>query len=143
MYVSSPCIFLSQDYDSCLHTANLLPPPNGLQLPIVKLMNHPTYHRYQAHVAALSLFPNLYVKFLPPNWGASVPQSTPTHGLVQSPQEPENKSAAEWKRRIRMYSCVFHWPHPIFYLVLLVSFGSWTYTRSVRIRAHYLWHFPC
>jgi len=80
--------------------SNILPPPHDLDLPIVKLMNHPAYLAFQSQVAVLSLFPNVYVKFLPPSWDAPTPQ-TPFPG---SPIEPtEVQQQQEWKRRIKMY----------------------------------------
>jgi hypothetical protein len=80
--------------------SNILPPPHDLDLPIVKLMNHPTYLAFQSRIAVLSLFPNVYVKFLPPSWDAPTPQ-TPFPG---SPIEPADvQQQREWKRRIKMY----------------------------------------
>jgi hypothetical protein len=80
--------------------ANILPPPHDLDLPIVKLMNHPAYLAFQSRIAVLSLFPNVYVKFLPPSWDAPTPQ-TPYPG---SPIEPADvQQQQEWKRRIKMY----------------------------------------
>lgn len=82
------------------NTANILPPPHDLDLPIVKLMNHPTYLAFQSQVAALSLIPQVYVKFLPPSWDAPTPQ-TPFPG---SPIETaDTQQINEWKRRIKMY----------------------------------------
>ncbi|KAI0063563.1 hypothetical protein BV25DRAFT_1990559 [Artomyces pyxidatus] len=79
--------------------SNVLPPPHDLELPIVKLLNHPTYQSYQSHIAALSLIPNLYLKFLPPTWNAPTPP-TPPAGQETSTNSKEKK---EWKRRIKMY----------------------------------------
>ncbi|EDR09065.1 uncharacterized protein LACBIDRAFT_296283 [Laccaria bicolor S238N-H82] len=80
--------------------SNILPPPHDLDLPIVKLMNHPEYLAFQSQIAALSLFPNVYIKFLPPSWDAPTPQ-TPYPG---SPvEEAEVRILKEWKRRIKMY----------------------------------------
>jgi hypothetical protein len=80
--------------------ANILPPPHDLDLPIVKLMNHPAYLAFQSRIAVLSLFPNVYVKFLPPSWDAPTPQ-TPFPG---SPIESVDvQQQQEWKRRIKMY----------------------------------------
>ncbi|KAK0241724.1 hypothetical protein EDD85DRAFT_820111 [Armillaria nabsnona] len=80
--------------------SNLLPPPDGLDLPIVKLMNHPTYKAFQARVAALSLIPQVFIKYLPPVWDSHIP-ATPS---ALSPQEPnDSKMKKEWKRRIKMY----------------------------------------
>ncbi|KAF7971866.1 hypothetical protein HWV62_19739, partial [Athelia sp. TMB] len=88
--------------------SNILPPPHDLTLPIVRLMKHPTYETYQSHTAALSLFPNCYVKFLPPAWDAPTP-STPAAGAsFESSQstlsvQNELEQKIEWKRRIKMY----------------------------------------
>jgi hypothetical protein len=80
--------------------SNILPPPHDLDLPIVKLMNHPTYLAFQSQVAALSLIPQVCVKFLPPSWDAPTPQ-TPFPG---SPIETaDTQQIKEWKRRIKMY----------------------------------------
>ncbi|KAG7098660.1 hypothetical protein E1B28_000576 [Marasmius oreades] len=80
--------------------SNLLPPPHQLELPIVKLMNHTSYRKFQAQVAALSLHPQVYIKYLAPSWEAAptVPgDSTP------SLESNENRKQKEWKRRIKMY----------------------------------------
>jgi len=61
------------DINTPIVLSNVLPPPKGLAHPIVKLMNHPAYRAYQTQTAALSLFPNVYVKFIPPSWDTSVP----------------------------------------------------------------------
>jgi hypothetical protein len=74
--------------------SNVLPPPADSTLSMVKLMNHPSYRAYQSHIAALSLFPNLYVKFLPPAWNAPTPTADVSEG---------SKETHEWKRRIKMY----------------------------------------
>jgi hypothetical protein len=84
--------------------ANLLPPPHDYNLSIVKLMNHPTYHAYQAQTAALSLFPSVYVKYLPPTWGVATP-STPQPGATT--ENSGAKEQREWKRRIKMYRACF------------------------------------
>ncbi|TBU24994.1 hypothetical protein BD311DRAFT_701169 [Dichomitus squalens] len=73
--------------------SNILPPPDDLTLPIVKLLTHHTYRSYQSHTASLSLFANLYVNFLPPAWGEPTPK-TPA---------PPASEKNEWKRRIKMY----------------------------------------
>ncbi|KAF9451948.1 hypothetical protein P691DRAFT_722968 [Macrolepiota fuliginosa MF-IS2] len=80
--------------------SNLLPPPHDFNLPIVKLMNHPTYNSFQAQTAALSLFPYAYVKYLPPVWGVATP-STPQPGAAM--ESSGAKEQREWKRRIKMY----------------------------------------
>lgn len=75
--------------------SNILPPPHDLNLPIVKLLADPSYRNYQAHSAALSLFPNLYVKFTPPMWNQTVPgPGDPTSEMDQH---------REWKRKIKMF----------------------------------------
>ncbi|KAF8893959.1 hypothetical protein BD779DRAFT_1435577 [Infundibulicybe gibba] len=73
--------------------SGILPPPHDLSLPIVKLMSHPAYRAFQAQIAALSLFPNVYIKFLPPSW------ETPGELATES----DAKLKKEWKRRIKMY----------------------------------------
>jgi len=80
--------------------SNILPPPHDLELPIVKLMNHPTYLAFQSQVAALSLFPEVYIKFLPPSWDAPIPPtpSEETGVIITDTQQKK-----EWKRRIKMY----------------------------------------
>jgi hypothetical protein len=83
--------------------SNLLPPPQSLALPLVKLMNHPTYRAFQSQTAALSLFPNIYVKFLPPAWDAPTPPTPATAGGSLPPFEGEGKELMDWKRRIKMY----------------------------------------
>ncbi|KAI0318460.1 hypothetical protein OF83DRAFT_1115887 [Amylostereum chailletii] len=79
---------------------NILPPPHDLELPIVKLLTHPTYQSYQSHIAALSLVQNLYVKFLPPSWNAPTPPTPPAGDLLNVGEDKQKK---EWKRRIKMY----------------------------------------
>ncbi|KAI0360863.1 hypothetical protein OH77DRAFT_1418895 [Trametes cingulata] len=90
--------------------SNILPPPDSLALPIVKLLTHPLYRSYQAHTASLSLFANLFVNFLPPAWGAPTPPTPPPFANEGSSEEAkekaarlESKEAREWKRRIKMY----------------------------------------
>jgi len=73
---------------------------DDLSLPLVKLLTHPTYRAYQAHVASLSLIPNTYVKFLPPNWRESTPPTPAPIGGIKPEDSSEKK---EWKRRIKMY----------------------------------------
>ena len=86
--------------------ANILPPPDDLTLPIVKLLTHPTYRSYQSHTASLSLFANLFVNFLPPAWGAPTPPTPapPSSANAEKAVEEANKLKNEWKRRIKMYS---------------------------------------
>ncbi|KAJ3883586.1 hypothetical protein F5051DRAFT_363356 [Lentinula edodes] len=80
--------------------SNLLPPPNDLELPIVKLMNHPVYRKFQAQIAALSLFPQVSIKYLPPSWDVETP---PTPSVMVASPIDDNKQKKEWKRRIKMY----------------------------------------
>ncbi|KAJ7076395.1 hypothetical protein B0H15DRAFT_790678 [Mycena belliarum] len=79
--------------------SSMLPPPHDLSLSIVKLMKHPTYRAFQSQTAALSLFPELYIKFLPPSWDAPTP-ATPT-GVASD--DANSKQRTEWKRRVKMY----------------------------------------
>ncbi|KAK7053357.1 hypothetical protein VNI00_003983 [Paramarasmius palmivorus] len=81
--------------------SNLLPPPDQLELPLVKLMNHPTYRTFQAQIAALSLIPEVYIKYLPPSWNTAAP-ATPSDASP-SLESAEAKQNKEWKRRIKMY----------------------------------------
>lgn len=37
-------------------------------MPVVTMMNHPTYTTYRQRVSLFSLFENVYVKLLPPTW---------------------------------------------------------------------------
>ncbi|KAK7005603.1 hypothetical protein R3P38DRAFT_2556195 [Favolaschia claudopus] len=80
--------------------SSMLPPPHDLSLSIVKLMKHPTYRSFQSQTAALSLFPELYIKFLPPMWDAPTP-TTPITTATAS--EADAKQLKEWKRRVKMY----------------------------------------
>ncbi|KAI0276363.1 hypothetical protein BGY98DRAFT_1168598, partial [Russula aff. rugulosa BPL654] len=75
--------------------SNILPPPHNLDLLIVKLLTHPIYHSYQSHIATLSLFPRVYLSYIPPAWNATTPP-TPQYAAVAS------KANKEWKRRIKM-----------------------------------------
>lgn len=90
---SSPQAFLNEDE----FTANILPPPHNLELPIAKLMGDKSYLAFQAQRVALSLFPGVYVKFLPPSWNAPTPSTGGTS------DESASKQKKEWKRRIKMY----------------------------------------
>ncbi|KAI0644395.1 hypothetical protein C8Q79DRAFT_1011451 [Trametes meyenii] len=93
--------------------ANILPPPDSLALPIVKLLTHPVYRSYQGRTASLSLFAHLYVNFLPPAWGAPTPPTPPPAAPAEDDAREEeerdkasgleSKEAKEWKRRIKMY----------------------------------------
>src|SRR5438105_4343503 len=86
-------------------TANVLPPPHDLELPIVKLLSHPTYQLYQSYVATLSLFPRVYLSYVPPTWNAP----TPPTPLLDRDTATSSKEKKEWKRRIKMY-CKFALP---------------------------------
>ena len=77
-------------------TANVLPPPHDLDLPIVKLLTHPFYYSYQSHVATLSFFPRVYLSYVPPAWNAPTPPAPPVG-------QDASKEKKEWKRRIKMY----------------------------------------
>jgi len=108
--------------------SNILPPPHDLDLPIVKLMNHPTYLAFQSQVATLSLFPNVYVKFLPPNWDAPTPQTPFPSSPVES---NDTQQVNEWKRRIKMYLA----PVMEAFGYERIIFGS-SPSSSARIPAH-------
>ena len=103
--------------------ANILPPPDDLTLPIVKLLTHPTYRSYQSHTASLSLFANLFVNFLPPAWGAPTPPTPapPSSANAEKAVEEANKLKNEWKRRIKMYSA---YPSPSPCSVHLLAMNS-------------------
>ncbi|EIW62593.1 uncharacterized protein TRAVEDRAFT_26273 [Trametes versicolor FP-101664 SS1] len=100
----------SQDAKGKIVLSNILPPPDSLALPIVKLLTHQLYRSYQAHIASLSLFSNLFVSFLPPAWGAPTPHTPAPTGVDVDSEESrekaarlESQEAGEWKRRIKMY----------------------------------------
>ncbi|KAJ6587025.1 hypothetical protein DFH09DRAFT_242963 [Mycena vulgaris] len=82
--------------------SSILPPPHDLSLSIVKLMKHPTYRAFQSQTAALSLFPELYIKFLPPSWDAPTP-ATPSDPTNAASDDANSKQLKEWKRRVKMY----------------------------------------
>jgi len=107
--------------------SNILPPPDDFQLPIVKLINHPTYRSYQSRTASLSLYSPIYIKFIPPTWGIATPPTPapPSSGTTEEVTTPTVDSGVdlgegggqgqaqvidrdtlekkEWKRRIKMY----------------------------------------
>ncbi|KAH9851380.1 hypothetical protein C2E23DRAFT_237565 [Lenzites betulinus] len=92
-----------------VYLANILPPPDSLALPIVKLLTHEVYRSFQGRTASLSLFANLFVNFLPPAWDAPTPP-TPAPAPTEITEEHKEKAARleshearEWKRRIKMY----------------------------------------
>ena len=87
----------------------MLPPVDDLSLPLVKLLTHPTYRAYQAHTASLSLIPNTFVKFIPPNWREPTPQTPAPISGVKVEDSFEKK---EWKRRIKMYRKWAFLDHP-------------------------------
>lgn len=125
--------------------ANILPPPDDFTLPIVKLLTHPTYRDYQSRTAALSLYSNIFIKFIPPIWGAATPPTpapyqltTPSTGGITvnsvSSSEPETPitpithesiEKKEWKRRIKMYS-MYSSVHFIPLPPLTLHFASWS-----------------
>ncbi|KAJ1304381.1 hypothetical protein OPQ81_005532 [Rhizoctonia solani] len=87
--------------------SNLLPPPGALAVPTVKLLSHPMYLAYQAHIASISLNQNVYLKYLPPDWHTPTPTS-PLPG--SKPADPDgsirdldSEEKKEWKRRTKMY----------------------------------------
>ncbi|XP_006461177.1 hypothetical protein AGABI2DRAFT_192709 [Agaricus bisporus var. bisporus H97] len=80
--------------------SNILPPPHDFGLPIVKLMNNPSYRAYQEQTATLSLFPFVYVKYIPPVWGVATPSAPEPGATIENSGAKEQR---EWKRRIKMY----------------------------------------
>lgn len=80
-------------------SANILPPPDDLSLPLVKLLTHPIYQDYQSQTAALSLYANLSIKITPPVWGSPTPAAP-----EGSPSGTDTFDKKEWKKRIKMYS---------------------------------------
>ncbi|KAG9097725.1 hypothetical protein FS749_005658 [Ceratobasidium sp. UAMH 11750] len=87
--------------------SNLLPPPNALSIPTVKLLAHPMYLAYQAHIASLSFNQNVYVKFLPPDWHTPTPKSPLPNAQPSDPDQSirdlDSEEKKEWKRRTKMY----------------------------------------
>jgi len=97
--------------------ANTMPPPQTLQIPLVKLLSHPSYVAYQSRIAAISLSPSTYIQLLPPDWSDPTPSTPAPVGAILSPaaqtpvtasdggQTPlaDSKEKREWKRRIKMY----------------------------------------
>jgi len=96
--------------------ANIMPPPQTLQIPLVKLLTHTAYIAFQSRIAAISLSSSTYIQFLPPDWNESTPSTPAPAGSVLSPvaQTPvtpsdgqtiaiDSKEKREWKRRIKMY----------------------------------------
>lgn len=97
--------------------ANVMPPPQTLQIPLVKLLSHPSYVAYQSRIAAISLSPSTYIQLLPPDWSDPTPSTPAPAGALLSPavqtpvtasdggQTPlaDSKEKREWKRRIKMY----------------------------------------
>jgi len=106
----------TSDGKGALVIANIMPPPHTLQIPLVKLLGHPTYLTYQSRIAGISLSPSTYVQFLPPDWNDPTPSTPAPAGAVLSPAAPtpvtpsdsqtpviDSKEKREWKRRIKMY----------------------------------------
>jgi len=58
----------SQKEPTPIIITNVLPPLSSIDLPIVKLLSHPSFVAYQSHVGSLSLVPHTYLKFIPPAW---------------------------------------------------------------------------
>jgi len=87
--------------------SNLLPPPNVLSIPTVKLLAHPMYLGYQARIASLSFNQNVYVKFLPPDWHTPTPTSPLPNAQPKDTDESirdlDSDEKKEWKRRTKMY----------------------------------------
>ncbi|KDQ21889.1 hypothetical protein BOTBODRAFT_50426 [Botryobasidium botryosum FD-172 SS1] len=92
---------------------NILPPPQSLSIPTLRLLQDPTYRAYEARTASISLFSNVYVQFLPPRWNAPTPQ-TPRPATMEIPADPDDdgergpgqmdsEEKKEWKKRIKMY----------------------------------------
>lgn len=84
----------SQKKPTPIILTNVLPPQSSVDLPIVKLLSHPGYIAYQAHVGSLSLVPNTFLKFIPPTWDTV---GEGEDGLLSESQ------VKEWKRRVKMY----------------------------------------
>jgi hypothetical protein len=70
--------------------ANILPPPGALEMPTAKLLKHPSYLAYQAHIATLSFYEPVSILFAPPKWG-------------ELPANTDTAAANEWNKRIKMY----------------------------------------
>ncbi|KAG9126923.1 hypothetical protein FRC07_001387 [Ceratobasidium sp. 392] len=87
--------------------SNLLPPPNALSIPTVKLLAHPMYLAYQARIASLSFSQNVYIKFLPPDWHMATPKSPLPNAQPSDPEQSirdlDSEEKKEWKRRTKMY----------------------------------------
>lgn len=64
----------------------------------MKLLSHPSYQSYQSYIATLSLFPRVYLSYVPPTWNAPTPP-TP----LSEQNATTSKEKKEWKRRIKMY----------------------------------------
>lgn len=119
-----------------LNTANFLPPSGNSDLPIVKLMSHPSYRSFQAQTAALSLFPSIRIKYLPPAWDVS----TPSNLQPGSAEISGVKEQREWKRRIKMYRVYFC--YCIWHGMMGVSdvfCCSWTCGRGLWVRTNPIW----
>ncbi|KAB5593318.1 hypothetical protein CTheo_3236 [Ceratobasidium theobromae] len=87
--------------------SNLLPPPGVLAVPTVKLLGHPMYLAYQAHIASLSFNQNVYLKYLPPDWHTPTPKSPLPSAQPADPDQSirdlDSEEKKEWKRRTKMY----------------------------------------
>jgi hypothetical protein len=76
--------------DLIIALANILPPPGALEMPTAKLLKHPSYLAYQAHIATLSFYEPVSILFAPPKWG-------------ELPTNTDTAAANEWNKRIKMY----------------------------------------
>jgi hypothetical protein len=88
--------------------SNVLPPPSSIEIPLVKLLANPDYNAFQSHIGQIAFNPNLYIKFLPPQWNAPTPQSPtrPDTKISRGEDEdevPGEEEKNEWKKRIKMY----------------------------------------
>jgi hypothetical protein len=113
--------------------ANVLPPPHSLSLPIVKLLTDPSYLTYQSHIASLSLYSHIYLKFVPSSWGEPTPEAT---------SKDLSKEAKEWKRRIKMYRAFLSFI-TLFLLAsaeITLCVNSWSCSGSIRIPTYHLWN---
>ena len=55
-------------------------------------------------MAALSLYPGLHIKFIPPAWDAPTPSGdASTSTPIDDPVSIDGKDKREWKRRVKMY----------------------------------------
>jgi hypothetical protein len=62
----------------------------------VKLLTHPSYQSYPSHIATVSLFPRVYLSYVPPAWDAPTPP-------IRQDTAVASKERKDWKRKIKMY----------------------------------------